>query len=132
MADEKKIIIDEDWKSRVESEKEELQRATEAKASPEAASDSKAQPAGSAVMPPASFSTHLSMLATEAAIAMGQLAHPNSGQQEKNLEQAKYLIDTIGMLEEKTRGNLTEAESAGLADLLHQLRMLFISVQAQS
>ena len=136
MSDEKKIIIDEDWKSQVEAEKEELERGRQAKAAEgtdapaEAAAVSEdAAASEDAAMPPASFEVLLSMLATEAAISMGQLPHPTTGQPEKNLDQARYLVDTIEMLEEKTRGNLTDEESAGITDLLHQLRMLFISVQ---
>ena len=132
MAEEKKIIIDEDWKSQVEAEKEELQRGpkSETTAGPDA--DAQAESGPLPPLPPASLETLLSMLATEAAISMGQLPHPETGKPDKNLDQAQYLIDTIAMLEEKTRGNLSAEEATGISGLLHQLRMLFVSVQAQS
>lgn len=129
MSEEKKIFVDEDWKTKVQSEKEDLERQMETDA--ETGGDGDSGPADSLPMPHASFEVHLSMLATEAAIAMGQLRHSASGEPEKNLEQARYLIDTIEMLEEKTRGNLTDQETTGLQDLLHQLRMLFVAAQSQ-
>ncbi len=120
MSDEKKIIIDEDWKSQVEAEKEALAKEqseqTKAAAVPQA-------------LPPASFEMLLTSLATEAMISLGQL--PNLGTQkvETNVPQARYAIDMLQVLEEKTQGNLTPGEEQALKDLLHQLRLMFVSVQ---
>lgn len=126
--EEKKIIIDEDWKSQVEAEK----AATEQAESEPAASES-SEPGGGAFdddpqMPPASFEMLLTTLATEAMLAMGQMPHPVTGEATVRKNQAQYLIDTIAMLKEKTKDNLQPAESGALDTLLHQLRMAFIAV----
>jgi len=124
--DEKKIIIDENWKSQVQSEKEELEESRK-----EGGGDAAGGPSAASAFPPASFEMHLSALVTEAMVALGKIPHPLSGQPEKNLGQAKYIVDTVEMLEEKTRGNLSEQESLAITDLLHQLRMLYVAVQSE-
>ena len=120
-AGEKKIIIDEDWKSQVEAEKEQLQNQPE---SPEG------DDALGREMPPATFGMLLSTLATEAMVCLGQIPHPATGQPAANLPTAKYFIDTLGILQEKTKGNLEPEEDAALTDLLHQLRLAFVAVQS--
>lgn len=63
----------------------------------------------------------------EAALMMlGKAPHPASGKTEQNLEAARFQIDILGMLEEKTRGNLSEVESAALQSTLTELRLLFV------
>jgi hypothetical protein len=124
MADEKKIIIDEDWKSQVQAEKEQAAKAKVATA------DIKATTAPvdmtDAPIPPASFELLLTMLATEALVAMGQVPHPVTGERQAQRNQATYLIDTLDVLREKTKGNLSADEQQLLESILHQLRMLFI------
>jgi hypothetical protein len=128
MADDKKIIIDEDWKSQVQAEKEEA-----AKAKP--ATSTSSEPAAAATepsegadlpMPPASFEMLLTTLATEALVALGQVPHPATGKIEVHRNQAKFLIDTVDILKQKTAGNLTTSEQQVLDSLLHQLRMVFV------
>jgi hypothetical protein len=77
-------------------------------------------------MPPASFELLLTMLATEALVALGQVPHPASGQLHVHRNQAKYLIDLVEMLRNKTQGNLTDNEQQLIETLLHQLRMAFV------
>jgi len=129
MAEEKKIFIDEDWKSQVEAEKEQLEKKRQAGAAGETAS-AQQQP-GPGQMPPASFEMLLSTLATEAMVALGQLPHPATGTQQLNLDQAKFFVDTIDILEEKTKGNLDPQEERGLTELIHQLRMVYVNVRQQ-
>lgn len=151
MSEDKKIIIDEDWKAQVEAEKE---AAKQASADPSAAPAEPPASAGGAApdstppadasgsgssaggadsedppMPPASIGMLMSSLATEALLSMGQFPHPATGKVEQRLNQAKYLIDTLALLKEKTTGNLTSEEAIALDDVLHQLRMAFVSVQ---
>ncbi len=123
MPEEKKIIIDEDWKNQVEAEKEQLQREREQPAQEPAGGPERMR------MPPASWEMLLTTLATEAMVALGQIPHPGMEQAEVDLERAKYVIDTLAILEQKTKGNLTEGESQGLEQLLHQLHMAFVAVQ---
>jgi len=134
MSDEKKIIVDEDWKSRVAAEKEVLAREHAAAHPPDldpASAAESAQPPGpEPPLPPASFEMLVTTLATEAMIGLGQIPHPMTGKVHADQAQARYAIDMIEMLAEKTRGNLTPNEERGLRDLLHQLRMAFIAMQS--
>ncbi len=80
-------------------------------------------------MPPASFEMLLTTLAAEAMVCLGQVANPITGKAEVNLDQAKYFIDTLQVLEEKTKGNLTSEENGALTMLLSQLQMAFVGVK---
>jgi hypothetical protein len=124
MADEKKIIIDEDWKSQVQAEKEEAAKARPA-ASP-ASTAAAPQDVGDLPMPPASFELLLTMLATEALVSLGQVPHPVTGQPHVHRNQAKYLIDLVDVLRAKTKGNLNPGEEQLLESILHQLRLAFV------
>jgi hypothetical protein len=129
MADDKKIIIDEDWKSQVQAEKEEAAKAKpsattlgeSSTAAPESAAEGTDLP-----MPQASFEMLLTTLATEALVALGQVPHPATGKTEVHRNQAKFLIDTVDILKQKTAGNLSTSEQQVLDSLLHQLRMVFV------
>jgi hypothetical protein len=129
MAEEKKIIIDEDWKSRVEAEKEAAAKAAQPNIAPGPAPGG--QDVGEMPMPPASFELLLTTLATEALMAMGQVPHPATGKLEVQRNQAKYLIDLIDVLREKTRGNLTPGEQQLIETMLHQLRIVFVETIGQ-
>ena len=118
-SDEPKIIVDDDWKSQVEQEKEQLKQQQE--------STDDDQPDDLGELPPASFVVLISTLATQAMATMGLLPDPTTGTPTVNLPLAKHFIDMLAMLQEKTKGNLTEEESAHLRDGLHQLRMIFVS-----
>ena len=122
MSEDKKIIIDEDWKSQVEAEKEALSQEPDT-LSP----DSPEQSPSLGEMPPASFELLLSTLATEAMVAMGQIPHPVTQEASINPTHARYAIDMLEMLQTKTKGNLEPGEDQLMTDILHQLRMLFIA-----
>lgn len=127
---EKKIIIDEDWKTQVQAEKERLEQERQRQQQP-ADGAAETEEGSAAKMPPASFAMLISALATEAMVGLGQLPTPGSQEPRVNLEQAQYFIDTLAVLEEKTRGNLTPDESQTLTALLHQLRLAFVNVRDQ-
>jgi uncharacterized protein DUF1844 len=131
MADEKKIIVDEDWKSQVQAEKEAAaKKSSDAPVS--AAGSEKPKSAANVgdgpAFPSASFEMLVTTLATEALVALGQVPHPLSGKAELQPDQAKYLIDTLDVLQQKTKGNLTPAEQELIDSILHQMRMLFVAV----
>ncbi len=120
--EEKKIIVDEDWKAQAQKEKETLKEQETAE------HDKGEQPQPK--MPEANFSGLVSMLATQAFYALG-LIRPegDEGKQvEPDWQIAKYNIDTLGMLEEKCKGNLTDEEADLLKSTLEQLRMLFVQL----
>lgn len=123
---EPKIIVDDDWKSQVEKEKEQLKQPETGDESPAADPHE-----GPMELPEASFLVLLSTLGTQAMAAMGLLPDPISGNPNVNLPMAKHFIDTLEVLKEKTKGNLSEMEEAHLRDALHQLRMTFVAVSSQ-
>jgi hypothetical protein len=126
MADEKKIIVDEDWKSQVQAEKEAASHTTSPKSGETVPA---AQSRGGGMdFPPASFEMLVTTLATEALVALGQVPNPLTDKAEMQPEQAKYLIDTLEVLQQKTKGNLTAAEQQLIDSILHQMRMLFVAV----
>jgi hypothetical protein len=75
---------------------------------------------------PVDFSTHVLSLASSALVAMGRMPAPGGEQVAKDLETAKALIDVLGMLEQKTKGNLDESEQKLLQSLLYDLRVAYV------
>jgi hypothetical protein len=61
-----------------------------------------------------------------ALISLGKTAHPETGEKTRDLDAARMFIDTLGMLEGKTKGNLTPEEQHLLQRSLTNLRMLFV------
>lgn len=129
-----KIIIDEDWKSQVQAEKEAANQAPEDETPADASAESPAGPGADfpddPEMPPASFEMLLTGLATEAMMSLGQIPNPITGEAKVRRNQAKYLIDTIGVLQERTKGNLSPEEAQAIDGLLHQLRMAYVQTPA--
>ena len=77
--------------------------------------------------PELSFVAFIVSIASTAAIHLGDLADPATGQRlEPNLEGAKQMIDILTLLEEKTRGNLTAEERQLLDQILYELRLRFV------
>jgi hypothetical protein len=123
--EEKKLIIDEDWKSQAQKEKE-------IAATKESEEKQKEQKAKRPPMPPANFTGLVSLLVTQTLFALGAIG--NEDEKEKRspeLDLARYNIDLLGMLEEKTKGNLSEQEAELLKNALHQMRMTFVELSGQ-
>jgi len=78
-------------------------------------------------LPQARFDLFIQGLAMEALIGLGDVPHPTTRKQAVDLPHAKYLIDLLGVLEEKTKGNLSVDEERLFKDLLYQLRMRYLS-----
>lgn len=77
------------------------------------------------------FIEFVMMQAQNAALFLGQIPNPQTGKGEINLELAKMFIDQLGMIQEKTRGNLTNEETAVLRNTLSNLQMAFVEVSQQ-
>jgi hypothetical protein len=77
-------------------------------------------------LPEVNFSTFIVSLSTEILFHLGEIAHPGTGERQKDLVLAKHAIDTLVMIQEKTKGNLTEEEQKFLESMLYDLRMCFI------
>ena len=122
MSEEKpKIIIDEDWKAKVQREREEAKKAAQ--------EANKAQPTEEGVSGPpqeASFALLITGLATQAMLALGALAPQDAKEITVDIGQAKYLVDTLMMLRAKTQGNLTPEEEGTLARTLSDLQRVYV------
>ncbi len=78
------------------------------------------------------FVEFVMMEAQNAALFLGQIPNPQTGKGEVNLELAKMFIDQLVMIQEKTRGNLTNEETAVLRNTLSNLQMAFVEVSRQA
>lgn len=88
--------------------------------------DTEKEPESSFQMPEINFSTFIFSLNSSALVHLGAIENPTTGQQQNNLPLAKQTIDILGVLEEKTNGNLTEEEAQLLKSILHELRLLYV------
>lgn len=121
-----KIVIDSDWKSQAQAEKEKLNAQAEAKAAAASASGKGRPGTGE----PAQLTDLVSMLVTQALMYMGGIPDPRTGQAMVALDYAKIYIDMLGVLEEKTKGNLTPDEEKMLSQTAHELRLEYVEVGA--
>ncbi len=78
------------------------------------------------------FIEFVMMQAQNAALFLGQIPNPQTGQGEVNLDLAKMFIDQLAMIQEKTRGNLSNEEAAVLRNTLANLQMAFVDVSQSS
>ena len=112
------------------SESAEDEASTESHEQPQ--QDDDASAADEMPIPPASFDLLVMTHASQAMLAMGFMPDPTTGEIVKNLKLAGHHVDMLGILEEKTKGNLTEAEAAMLENSLHQLRMAFVQAKSET
>jgi len=120
--------VDESWKEQVEREKHQAPAGDQpAVGGPAAAGPAAPGREEALEAPEARFDLFVSGLAMDALISLGDAPHPVTKRQSTNLAQARYLIDLLGVLEEKTRGNLTVDEERLLKDALYQLRMRYLA-----
>ncbi|MBF0316562.1 MAG: DUF1844 domain-containing protein [Nitrospirae bacterium] len=85
---------------------------------------------GEAIIPDVTFTNFIANLGTDAMVSLGMLQDPQ-GQTYKDLAVAKYIIDVIAMLQEKTKGNLDDSENQQTSDMLYHLRMAYINIANQ-
>jgi cell division septation protein DedD len=78
------------------------------------------------------FIEFVMMHAQNAALFLGQIPNPKTGEGEVNLELAKMFIDQLAMIQEKTRGNLTSEESTVLRNALSNLQMVYVEVARET
>jgi len=120
-----KIIIDDDWKSQAQAEKERLkQQGEEEKAKSKPMAEGGESPFGDQL----GIEDLVKMMATQALMYLGAIPDPQTGKAILAPEYAKLHIDMLGVIEEKTRGNLTEDEKAMLSGTLNELRLQFVEI----
>jgi hypothetical protein len=141
MADnEFSLSVDSDWKKQAQEEKKKLaeeqaKKAVETAATP-ASNTGMAGPAGakgakgrqSREIPEATFKTLVNSVTTQVLYYLGDLGQ---GEASLNLDMAKYQLDTLGVLESKTQGNLTPDEQKTIDGALYETRTRFIGVASQ-
>ena len=111
--DDIKKKVDQSWKEVVEKEK--LQPKAPGQIEP----------------PEPDFKFFITTLTLQASIALGHMANPATGKTEKDPLQAKFLIDTLAMLQEKTKNNLDKEETDLLGNLLYELRVAYLAKEEE-
>ena len=118
---EKKLFVasDDDWKAKAQEEKQRLAK----KADEEKAKTREPRP-----LPVPTFAAFVGDLGLQALLALGlvQPEKPSESDEKADLPAARYLIDLLGLLEEKTRGNLSPEEKRQLSELLASLRLQYV------
>jgi hypothetical protein len=109
-----KIIVDDDWKAQAQAEKQKLEQQAEQAAAQE--------------LPAASFATLVSSLVAQAFMAMGGYEDPKTKRRYVDLALAKHHIDTLVVLEDKTKGNLSAEEKKLLDNALYEVRMQYVQL----
>ena len=138
MADRPTLQIDDDWKRQAQEEKRKLAEQEKARAEAAAAAAS-AKPAGGASsterraakeLPAASFGTLVQSMLTQADYYLGSYAGQD-GEPMIDLDGAKFQLDLLGVVEEKTKGNLAKNEQDVLDAALYELRSRYVSIATQ-
>lgn len=131
MSDTPIIQIDSDWKRQAQEEKRKLAEQTASKSSPgpTPSPSPKVSTAerGIRQLPQASFASVVQSIMTQALYYLGEIGDENAPPM-LNLDMAKYQIDMLGILEEKTKGNLTQDEQRLLDQTLYDLRSRYVSI----
>mgnify|MGYP001580578941 FL=1 len=136
--------VDESWKESAAQEKERLENIARAGGADKTSAQGNPQPAsqpspgpqqqsqsGHAREEPSGayetdFVNYISSLAYQAMVFLGEIPNPVTNTSEKNPEQAKFVIETLILLQEKTKGNLTRKESDVLNTAAYELQMKFV------
>ena len=127
-----RIIVDEDWKTQAQREKEQLQAKMEAER--QSAEQGEAGPGGRGKpgeIPPPSFSSLVSTLATQAVMSLQGIQVEGQQPMPPDLPTARYLIDTLIVLQQKTQGNLDEQEQQLIDGVIKELQLAFVEVSSQ-
>lgn len=115
--DAPKIIVDSDWKAQAQAEKEKLSEVQE-----------QAQASAGGGLPPADFQSIVGTLFSQALMYLGGMADRQTGAVMVDLEAGKHFIDLLGVLDEKTRGNLNEQEAELMKQALVESRGMFVEI----
>lgn len=141
MADDQgapKLHIDSDWKAEAQKEKERLAQKEQARsakkpgaAAPHATASVAKDDETAAMpheLPEPSFRALVGVLASQAIMGLGAMADPQTNRIVIDLEGARFTIDLLEVLEQKTKGNLADEEAKELQQVLHELRSRFVQI----
>ena len=118
-----KIHVDSDWKAEAQAEKAKLEAQEKAKQQ-ETEKDGE-QPGK---LPKADFKSLMGVLASQAIMGLGAMNDPKTGRVVIDMNGARFSIDLLGVLEEKTKGNISEEQSKELAQILAELQSRFVQI----
>ena len=121
MSDEPQKKVDETWKEKVQEEKEQTEGAEQEEN--EADGEDQSRPP----LPEANFVSFIAALQLQTLVALGEVPNPATQKADRDLPQGKYLIDTLGIIANKTKGNLTDDEKRALDAVLYDVRMRFVN-----
>ena len=76
--------------------------------------------------PEVNFSNYITSMVFQTMVFLGEIPNPLTNELDKNIQQAKLLIDTISMIKEKTAGNLSQQESDFINTIVYELQMKFV------
>lgn len=129
-ADRPKLIIDDDWKAQAQAEKAKLSEKEKARQPAPSAQTGPGAPAGTPGAPgdQIGFTDLVQVLASQALMYMGAVPDPQTGKAVVSPPMAKAHIDLLGVVEEKTKGNLTEDETSMVQGILYELRMQYVEL----
>ena len=145
MAEEFSFSVDSDWKKQAQEEKRRLTEEAERQravapasggaaavrsGAAEAAGSTRRRRRGRDELPDASFTTLLQTLASQVLVYLGGVATA-AGEAMIDLDMAKHQIDLLGVLEDKTRGNLSAEEQSALDVTLYETRMRYVGVASR-
>lgn len=118
-----KLQIDSDWKAQAQAEKAQLEQ--QEKAREQKAVEDTQQPGK---LPQADFKSLMGVLASQAIMGLGAVNDPKTGRVVIDLDGARFSIDLLGVLEEKTKGNLTDEQAKEITQILAELRSRFVQI----
>ncbi|MFO0916153.1 MAG: DUF1844 domain-containing protein [Pirellulales bacterium] len=117
-----RIIIDEDWKSQVERERQKVDASDEPQTVPGGPIPDQLE---------VNFDLLVSMLITPALMSLGQQVDPRQPMMPVDLPQARLYIDLLGVLRQRTQGNLAAEEDEMLEAWIEQLQLLYVNTYSQ-
>lgn len=135
---DKEKYVDESWKEQASEEKDKLasavNREEQSSEPPQAQTEGRSSEDSSKVESgpeqghevEVNFLNYVTSLGFQAMIFMGEIPNPVTNKVEKNLTQAKFLIDTLSMLKEKTSGNLDDQEKDLLENSVYELQLRYV------
>ena len=115
-----KLHVDSDWKAEAQAEKERLVKKEQEKA--ETDGPGRERP------PKPDFKALMGVLASQAILSLGAMGDPKTGKVVIDLEGARFCIELLAVLEEKTKGNLTDEEAKELGLVINELRSRFVQI----
>ena len=126
--DTPRIHVDSDWKAEAQAEKERLVEVSASKEAPQSDLPQDPNDPNAPELPPADFKGLMGVLASQAIMGLGAYTDPQTGGVVIDLPGAKFAIDLLGILEEKTVGNISEDEAGELKNILNELRSRFVQI----